>query len=154
MELTEYNLGILRSKLSGKERLQAVQGNAMDLSIYEDNLFDMTLVLGPLYHIGSKPEKKRILEEAVRVTKPGGVIMAAYCMNEAVVIQEGFVRGNLVDGSLDDKFHCIYKAEELFSVVRLEEIYELTEGLSITREKIIATDGATNHCLDIMQKNI
>lgn len=51
LELTECNLSILRSKLTGQEMLTAVQGNVLDMSLYEDNSFDMTLVLGAMYHL-------------------------------------------------------------------------------------------------------
>lgn len=58
VELTEHNLQILKAKLVGDEKLHAVQGNALDLSDYKDNTFDLTLILGPLYHLGSKADKK------------------------------------------------------------------------------------------------
>ena len=39
-------------------------------------------------------------------------------------------------------------------MVRLEEIDELDSSFEdVQREKIIASDGATNHSLDILRKN-
>lgn len=93
LELTEHNLGILKAKLTGEERITAVQGNALDLSRYEDNTFDLTLVLGPMYHLFNEEDKKQALREAVRVTKQGGILMVAYCMNEATMIAYAFKRG-------------------------------------------------------------
>ncbi len=47
----------------------------MDLSIFPDNKYDITLLLGPLYHLYNKEDKQQALHEAIRVTKPGGVVL-------------------------------------------------------------------------------
>ena len=57
------------------------QENAKDLSCFADNTFDVTLLLGPMYHLFTVEDQKKALAEAIRVTKPGGVIFAAYCGN-------------------------------------------------------------------------
>ena len=152
IELTEHNLQILKSKLTSEEKLHVVQGDALDLSGYKDSTFDLTLILGPLYHLGNKEDKRRVLQEALRVTKEQGIVMAAYCLNDAVVIQERFVRKNLLDKDVDNKFHCIYNPEEMFSVVRVEEIYELTGDLPVERAKIIATDGMTGYLKELIDR--
>ena len=90
LELIAHNLEILRSKLDGTESICAMQGNALDLSMFSDSAFDLTMLLGPMYHLYKKEEKLRALSEAVRVTKPGGHILVAYCMNEPTVIQYVF----------------------------------------------------------------
>ena len=51
IELIEHNLEVLRSKLDGSEPITALQGNALDLSHFSDDSFDMTLLLGPMYHL-------------------------------------------------------------------------------------------------------
>ena len=67
VELVEHNLEILRSKLCGEEPITAIQGNALDLSAFADNTFDLTMVLGPMYHLYTKKDKLQVLSEAVRV---------------------------------------------------------------------------------------
>ena len=86
VELIKHNLEILRSKLDGAEPITVIQGNALDLSCFADNLFDLTMLLGPMYHLYTKEDKLRALSEVVRVTKTGGHIMVAYCMNEPTII--------------------------------------------------------------------
>ena len=81
------------------EKITVAEGNATDLSAYADHAYDITLLLGPMYHLFTEEEKKRALSEAVRVTKPGGILFVAYCMNDATVIQYGFMRGNLLNGT-------------------------------------------------------
>ena len=78
VELVKHNLGILKSKGSN---VKAYQGNATKLKRFEDKSFDMTLVFGPMYHLLTFEERLKALNEAKRVTKQGGNILVAYCMN-------------------------------------------------------------------------
>ena len=77
VELIEHNLEILKKKLRGTEPITVQQGNALDLSVFPDASFDMTLVLGPMYHLYTKEDKLQALSEAVRVTRPGGHLLIA-----------------------------------------------------------------------------
>ena len=63
-----------------------MQGNALHLKKLEDNTYDLTLLFGPMYHLMTKEEKIQALSEAKRVTKPGGIILVAYVMNEYAVV--------------------------------------------------------------------
>lgn len=154
VELTNHNLQILRSKLDGTENIRTYQGNALELSQFQNESFDLTLVLGPMYHLYSEEDKIQALKEAVRITKAGGHICVAYCMNDSVLIQEAFIRGNvkelLANHMITADFHCISKPEDLFEMVRVEDIYRLTNNLPVEREKLIATDGATNYMREII----
>lgn len=160
VELTDHNLYIMNSKLEGMHNIRTYQGNALDLSLFRDESFDITLVLGPMYHLYTKEDKLLALKEAVRVTRKGGYILVAYCMNEATMIQFTFKQGNiweLVDNNmLSDNFRCLSEAKDLFEMVRSEEIDELDASFTnIQREKIIAADGATNYmreCVDAMDE--
>ena len=149
LELIERNLSILKSKLTGDEQLQVLQGNALDLSRFADDSFDLTLVLGPMYHLYTKDEKLRALSEAVRVTKSGGFIMVAYCMNEPTVINYVFGQNKLwetLDADMLTKdWHCISEPKDVFELVRIEDIAELDSAVDVKRVKLIATDGATNY---------
>ena len=95
VELIAHNLELLRSKLDGSEQLTTIQGNALDLSALPDGAYDLTMLLGPMYHLYTRENKLRALAEAVRVTTPGGYILAAYCMNEPTVIQYIFGQRHL-----------------------------------------------------------
>lgn len=150
LELVGHNLSVLKSKLTGSELLEAVQGNALDLSRFDDNTFDMTLVLGPMYHLYTKEDKLKALSEAVRVTKRGGCLLVAYCMNEAVIIRYVFGKDNLRDslGMITDEWHCTSEPKELFELVRTEDIAELDSHIAAERLKLVAADGAANYMRD------
>ena len=149
VELIEHNLEILRSKIEDTEPITAIQGNALDLTRFSDNSFDLTMLLGPMYHLYTKEEKLRALSEAVRVTKPGGHILVAYCMNEPTVIQYVFGLNHLHEvmdlNMLTLDWHCISEPKDLFEMVRTEEIAELDSAVPVKRIKLVATDGATNY---------
>ena len=149
VELVEHNLEVLRSKLDGTEPIIALQGNALDLSRFPDDSFDLTMLLGPMYHLYQREEKLRALSEAVRVTKPGGHILVAYCMNEATVIQYVFGMNHLHEvmelNMLSADWHCVSEPKEIFELVRTEDIAELDAAMPVKRIKLVATDGATNY---------
>lgn len=154
VELVAHNLEILRSKLDGTEDMESCQGTALDLSAFADESFDLTLLLGPMYHLYNEADKMTALKEAVRVTKPGGHICVAYCMNDSVVVQFAFIQGKIREllekNMLTEDFHCLSKPEDLFEMVRVEEIEGLTAGLPVERERLVATDGATGFIRDIV----
>ena len=160
VELIEHNLDILRKKLDGSEKITVLQGNALDLSALPNNHFGLTLVLGPMYHLYTKAEKLRALSEAVRVTKPRGHILVAYCMNEPTVIQYVFGMNKLREvmdlKMITDDWHCASEPKEIFELVRTEDIAELDAELPAERIKLVATDGATNYMreyIDAMDAN-
>ena len=151
VELVKYNLGILKSKKSG---VKAYQGNALNLSRFSDNSFDLVLLFGPMYHLFDFQDKLKALEEAKRVAKSGGVIMAAYCMNEFCVIthafKENFARECMEKGKLTEDFSSISTEEDLYDYVRIEEINELYQAAGLQRLQIIAADGPANYLRPVL----
>lgn len=158
LEYTTHNLEIMNSKITEIPNIKTHHGTALDLSRFKDESFDITLVLGPMYHMYTKEDKQKVLAEAIRVTKKQGHILVAYCMNEATMIQYTFKAGKIWDcinnHMLTEDFRCISEEKDLFEMVRLEDIDELNAHFSnIKRIKIIAADGATNYmreCIDAM----
>ena len=147
VELVKYNLGILKSKQSA---VKAYQGNALDLSRFADNSFDLTLLFGPMYHLYCFEDKCQALSEAVRVTRPGGKVLVAYLMNEYGVLLYGFRDGHvqecLEDGRLDGEgFHCVSTPKDLYDYVRLEDIQKINETVGVSRERILTPDGPANY---------
>ena len=149
LELVAHNLDVLRSKLDGTEPITALQGNALDLSVLPENAFDVTLLLGPMYHLYKRAEQLRALAEAVRVTKPGGRVLVAYCMNEPTVIQYVFGLNHLREvmdlNMLTPDWHCVSEPKDVFQLMRTEDIAALDAELPVERLKLVATDGATNY---------
>ena len=103
-----------------------------------------------------KEEKISALNEAKRITKKGGIIMVAYCMNDYAIITHGFKDNNIIscikNGELDENFHCTPKKSDLYSMVRLEDIDELNNVVSLKRIKIISPDGSANYMRSTLNK--
>lgn len=151
VELVKYNLGILKKKGSS---VKAYQGNALKLSRFEAESFDMTLLFGPMYHLYNFEDKLKALKEAKRVTRTGGIILVAYCMNEYGVLTYGFRENNvkacLEDGRLNSEFHCVSEEKDLYDYVRLEDINKLDEAAGLTRIQIISADGPADYMRSVL----
>ena len=151
VELVKHNLGRLKQKCN---KVHAFQGNALKLKKLNEDTFDVTLLFGPMYHLHGKEEKLQALLEAKRVTKPGGIILVAYIMNEYSVLTYAFkerhIKEALATGMLDENFHCTSKANPLYSFVRLEDMEELNQNAGLTRIQVISADGPANHMRTVL----
>ncbi len=151
VELVKYNLGILKQK---SDKVKAYQGTALKLKRFEDDTFDMTLVFGPMYHLYTFEDKVKALSEAKRVTKPGGIILVAYIMNEYSILTHGFkdnyMKESIAKGKVTEDFHVIAEPEDLYDYVRLEDIASFNEAAGLERIQIIAADGPANYMRTVL----
>ena len=148
VELVPHNLEVLRSKITDGMTIRAIQGNALDLSMQGNECFDLTLLLGPMYHLYEEANKRQAISEALRVTKTGGVVMAAYCVPDASLVEYVFKGGRLKevleDGMLDPVTFVTSSGPSpkyLFEMVRKSDIDRLMEGFPAERLHYVATDG-------------
>ena len=139
-----------------KKNIKCIQGNATNLKKINDNEYDITIIFGPMYHLISMEEKVKALEEAKRITKPGGYIFISYCMNEYAIITHGFIENTIkdsIDNNLIDKNYKITPKEtDLYSFVRLEDINYLKDKCNLKRVKIISQDGPTEYIKKTINK--
>lgn len=150
VELLEHNIEAFKLNTQPGEDITITRGNATDLSTFESNSYDITLLLGPMYHLFSEEEQLAALREAVRVTKKGGIIFAAYCGNDATILQFCFLRGMLKDEhyrALVDPVTFKAKSDpiDLFVLHRPEEIAALRSHLAVTPLHLVASDGYANY---------
>ena len=150
VELLEHNIEIFKENTIPGEPVTIVQGNALDLSVFEDEAYDITLLLGPMYHLFTEEDKLTALAEAIRVTKKGGTVFVAYCGNDSTILQFCFMRGMLNDERYRELIDPVtFKAgsdpAELFELHRKEEIDALRERFSVTQLHFVAADGFANY---------
>ena len=153
VELLEHNIEIFKQNTADSEDISITQGNAMDLSEFADNTYDITLLLGPMYHLYTQEDKLKALSEAIRVTKKGGIIFAAYCMGDASILSYGFIRGeihNIIDQCLIDTetFDTFSNPWDIFELHRKEDIDALRNRFDVTQLHFVASDGSVNHMRD------
>ena len=146
VELVRRNIDVF---LKREPTADVVQGDARHMPFLPSALADITLLLGPLYHLIGDDEKLQALTEAKRVTKPGGLIFVAYLMNEYSILSYCFdedrISGLMERGAVDGDFHIQADADELYDYVRLEDIDRLDKLAGLERVTIFSPDGPADY---------
>jgi len=149
LELADANIATFRAKMTEHDSIDLVQGNALDLSRYDSESFDVVLLFGPLYHLHDEADKLRCIEEAKRVCKSDGKIFFAFISNDIVVLtMQQCYKDYLMNGDynketfrLDDfpfVFHTVDHCRELLGKA----------GIQICHE--VASDGASELLQDLV----
>ena len=146
VELVRRNIEVF---LKREPTADVVQGDARNMPFLATASADITLLLGPLYHLIGDDEKVKALTEARRVTKPGGLIFVAYLMNEYSILSYCFdedrIGGLMERGAVDDDFHIQANPDELYDYVRLSDIDRLNEQAGLQRVCIFSPDGPADY---------
>ena len=146
VELVKRNIEVF---LQREPTADVVQGDARQMDFLQDGTADITLLLGPLYHLIGDEEKVKALREAKRVTKPGGLIFVAYLMNEYSILSYCFDQdriGELMSkGVVDDNFHIQSQEDELYDYVRMEDVDRLNREAGLERVTVFSPDGAADY---------
>ena len=143
VELVEDNLAVLRENSKGMTNLRSFQGDAADLSLFPDNSFDVTLSLGPMYHLYESDEVNCAINEAIRVTKSGGVIMFAFISVFAIMYANYFY-GNWTEGQAEnftDDYRVRHFKEQLFTGYDVTEFEQLFCGKPVEWITTTGVDG-------------
>lgn len=141
VELLKTNIGKIKNN---DPSLKVIKANAMDLSMFKDNEFDIVILFGPMYHLYSKQEKLKALLEAKRICKK--YIFVTYIMNEYSVIEYAFKDNNYLN--IKDKLTIDYHIDDpdaLFFQVRIEDIDELNSMANLKLVKRFASDGPSDY---------
>ena len=142
LELTDANIAAFRKKLMPEDKIDLVQGNALDLSRYDDKSFDIVLLFGPLYHLQNDADKLKCIAEAKRVCKDGGKLFFAFISNDFVFLTEFLYDVNYFSSGDYNKetfklndfpfvFHTVDTARELLLRGKVKILHE------------VASDGAS-----------
>lgn len=146
VELVQRNIDVF---LKREPKADVQQGDARNMSFIPTHSADVTLLLGPLYHLIGFDEKLKALNEARRVTRPGGLIFVAYLMNEYSILSYCFdedrIGGLLARGVVDEQFHIQAQPDELYDYVRLDDINALDQAAGLERVTIFSPDGAADY---------
>lgn len=148
IEYVRHNLDVLKSNVTDTMRIQAEQGDAVDLSRFADDSFDVTLVLGPLYHLYTKEDQEKAISEAVRVTKPDGVIAIAYLSSDSIMVDWALKDRKLLQGykkDFDENFKIINYPDGIFAAFYVQEFLNLMSQFPVSFLHNVATDGMTRH---------
>ncbi|MBQ0165920.1 MAG: methyltransferase domain-containing protein [Treponema sp.] len=143
VELVPSNIEVMKKNIGYLKNIEPMQGDALDLSRFQDDTFDVTLVLGPMYHLYEKADWDRCIEEAVRVTKKDGVIFFAF-LSVYAIMYVNYLQGNF-DPGLEENFDADMKTrhftEQAFTGFDVTEFESLFTGKNVTHITTAAADG-------------
>lgn len=147
LELSPANIAAFREKLTPELPVELVQGNAVDLSRYADDSFDVVLLFGPLYHLHNEADRQKCIAEARRVCKPEGKLFFSFIGNDMVFLTEFQYT--------PDYFTCGAFDKETFALEDFPFVFHTAEecrrmltdgGVRILHE--VASDGASELLAD------
>ena len=154
IEYVQHNLDVLKSKITDNMNIVAEQGDAIDLSRFEDNIFDIVIVLGPLYHLYTEEEINKCINEAKRVCKNNGIMMFAYLPNDSIMISWALLKGHLKFGydnkRFDQNFKIISEPSEIMRAFYIDELEKIMNSNNIEKINNISTSGVAPHFRNII----
>ena len=153
LELSPANIEAFRRKLTPADKVELVQGNAVDLSRYADESFDAVFLFGPLYHLHSEDDRQKCIAEAKRVCKRGGKLFFAFISNDFVILTEFSYRPDYFTAGDYDKdtfklcdfpfvFHTVEECRAMLARGEVNILHAVaSDGISeLLAEKINAMD--------------
>ncbi len=142
VEYVEHNVKILKHNAKGIKNITAYQGDAVNLKKIESEGYDIVLVLGPMYHLYTEEDQNKAIDEAIRVTKPNGIIMFAY-LPVASFIYNCYMEGNLKDG-LDENYDANYNIrhypEQKFTGFEIKTFEAMFKNKNVKKLHSVTTD--------------
>ena len=149
VELMECNIEVFKQNTEPSENITVMQGDAISLVDIDSEQYDITLLLGPMYHLYTEEDRKAAMGDALRVTKKGGIVFAAYCNNDMTVYQFGFRRGAFQSGKYDElidfeTFKLASTPKEIFALYRKEDVDALMKDFHTKRLHYVGTDMLTH----------
>lgn len=125
--------------------------DACDMSIYEDESFDIVLNMGPFYHLIDEEKRAKCLSESLRVLKKGGLLVTAYIPRYYIfqfiaMENDYFLDADLANQLIStgvlrhDDEKCFWTDTYYSSAEEMERLYR-ENGLTVTDH--FAQDGCT-----------
>lgn len=140
VELADANIEAFRKKITPDLDLNLRKGNAMDLSCFEEDSFDVVLLFGPLYHLKEAVDRSKVIKEARRVCKKDGFIFSAFITNDMIIMTEFSYDKQFFLGDTYD--HETFELEDFpFVFFTIPESVEMLTNEGIVIQKKVASDG-------------
>jgi SAM-dependent methyltransferase len=143
--VADLSLVVTASRTPADAILGATHASATDLSALPDGAFDVVLLLGPLYHLLTAADRRRAVEEAARLLRADGVVMAAGINRLAylrelfhdspaeVLARRAFHERYLREGNLDPTHAPPIGYAHLTTVAELRALFD-----GLFREEVLA----------------
>ena len=142
VELLKCNLDILNSKITDDMKIKSYLGNALDLSMLEDESYDVVLCLGPLYHLEADDSVKCV-KEALRVAKNDATLFFAYLPNNLAFVKSiNEINNYLNDYKIEyENDFKLIDSKNQFTFMTPLEIDSLMENCGVIKVNNVSTNG-------------
>lgn len=144
VDLTPKYVEIMKRKSRKLKNFQCMVGDALDLSMFKDNSFDMVLNLGPMYHLFNKKDKNQAIKETIRVAKKNGVCMFAYISSATIMTTYGLRHHkcyDLLTRCMDKEGRVADIPEEIFAAFYVEDFKKLFAKTNTKYITNVSADG-------------
>ena len=143
LEYVDAHVTQLKNKVQPHHQVKCLQGDALDLSLFPDESFDMVLNMGPIYHTPDKNDQHTVIKESIRVLKKGGTLGVAFINNDMVFVTESLSYNpdflTEPERYYDLSSHKIHG--ELFTSHTVGDIHQLMNTYPLKERMLIASDG-------------
>lgn len=151
-DITPRHVAVMNEELEkrGLDITTAVL-DATDMSVFQDETFDVVLNMGPFYHLLTEELREKCLRECLRVLKKGGLLVTAYipryyvlqylAMSDAKYLDGAFVERFMASGALSHEDEKCFWTDSYYATAEEMELMYRQNGLAITEH--FAQDGLT-----------
>lgn len=142
LELADSNIAAFKKRIKPQHKIELIQGNAVDLSHYPDESFDIVLMFGPLYHLHNEDDRQKAISEAKRVAKKKALLFFAFIGNDMIFITElNYDDQYIKNGDFDRKtfkmddfpfvFHTVDGCRKILENGKIKILHEVaSDGVS------------------------
>lgn len=153
-DITPRHIEVIRSILKNKPyKMETAVLDATDMSIFENESFDVVLNMGPFYHLVDVSDREKCMRESLRVLKKGGFLITAYIPRYYVFqyvatqnkdfLDAGLAKQIIQTGELHHDDEKCFWTDTYYSTY--EEMEQLYQQYGVTVIDHFAQDGATAH---------
>lgn len=153
-DITPRHIEIIKNATKSKPyEIKAQVLDAIDMSVFEDETFDIVLNMGPFYHLIEESNRVKCFNESLRVLKKGGLLITAYIPRYYVFQYVALQNDYFLDSKLaqqliktgilrHDDEKCFWTDTYYATPEEMEDLYR-SEKIEIIDH--FAQDGATAH---------
>ncbi len=153
-DITPRHIEVIRSTLRNKPyKMETAVLDATDMSIFENESFDVVLNMGPFYHLVDASDRGKCMRESLRVLKKGGFLITAYIPRYYVFQYVATQNKDFLDAKLakqiiqtgelhHDDEKCFWTDTYYSTYEEMEQLYQ-QHGVTVIDH--FAQDGATAH---------
>lgn len=135
-DITPRHIHYIKKQIKEKTYpINAMILDAVDMSCFADETFDVVLNMGPLYHLTDENQRTKCFEESLRVLKKGGYLVIAYIprlyLNQMLVMSDStYLDRDLLKQIRDtgvlkyDNPKCFWTDTYYSSYNEMEELYK------------------------------